>query len=203
MTCRVYGCGREARYKADQLCQKHYFRQWRYGTTDTIKRGHAKPRIVTPNGYVRVYAADHPLAAHGYVFEHRKVAYDARGGKIHKCERCGIIEITWATCHVDHADDDRQNNAPANLWVTCRACNTMRGGALRRKVLLTCQGETKSTIEWSRDTRVQISSTAIRQRKLRGWSDEAAVFGERLTHVSQPPAKKRAIKFVDGKRVRA
>lgn len=44
MKCCVEGCERDAHYKAAQLCQMHYFRQRRYGTTETVKRGKAKPR---------------------------------------------------------------------------------------------------------------------------------------------------------------
>lgn len=33
MNCRVDGCGREAAYKKARLCQKHYFRVRRTGTT--------------------------------------------------------------------------------------------------------------------------------------------------------------------------
>ena len=34
MKCKVEGCDNVARYRVMCLCSKHYFRQWRYGTTD-------------------------------------------------------------------------------------------------------------------------------------------------------------------------
>jgi hypothetical protein len=37
MECSVDGCGREAHYKEKALCQKHYFRQWRYGTVELTR----------------------------------------------------------------------------------------------------------------------------------------------------------------------
>jgi hypothetical protein len=200
MQCHVDGCGRDARYKAKRLCQKHYFRQWRYGTTDTIRRGHANPRIVTPNGYVRVYAPTHPLVEqNGYVFEHRKVAYDARGGAIDFCERCMMVEITWDTCHVDHDDDQRDNNAPSNLLVTCVGCNTMRC-RVWSAMGLTVNGETKNCREWSADSRVAVSEATIRRRKKAGATDHEAVFGRRVTH-HRTDSKVRTVKFMDGRRV--
>lgn len=54
-------------------------------------------------GYVDVYAPDHPLArSNGYVFEHRKVAWDA-----------GIL--TDPTDQVHHRNHDRSDNRPENL----------------------------------------------------------------------------------------
>jgi diadenosine tetraphosphatase ApaH/serine/threonine PP2A family protein phosphatase len=78
MQCKVDGCGRDVRYKAAQLCQMHYFRQWRYGTTDTIRQGKARPRFEDERGYQFVYAPGHPLLTKGqsYVAEHRKVLYE-------------------------------------------------------------------------------------------------------------------------------
>ena len=74
MQCRVEGCERDARYKAAQLCQKHYFRVRRNGGVD-LKPVTAIPRVITPNGYVRVYQPGHPIAIRNYVFEHRMVMW--------------------------------------------------------------------------------------------------------------------------------
>ena len=37
MKCKIDGCTQNARYKKDQVCQKHYFRFMRYGTYE-LKR---------------------------------------------------------------------------------------------------------------------------------------------------------------------
>ena len=37
MKCRAEGCENDAVYKKEQLCQKHYFRQKRYGTTELTR----------------------------------------------------------------------------------------------------------------------------------------------------------------------
>lgn len=130
MLCKVDGCGRDARYKAAELCQKHYFRQRRYGTTDTTRWGKRAPRLENPAGYQSVHRPDHPLCCdkNGYVYEHRAVLYDAIGVGPHRCALCGK-EVTWGTCHVDHIDDDVRNNSRANLRPTCSVCNTQRGRA--------------------------------------------------------------------------
>lgn len=204
MKCSVIECDRQARYKSPQLCQMHYFRLRRTGTTQPRR---PKPRQETPNGYVRVYAPDHPLAdPSGYVFEHRKVAYDDRGGELSLCEACGLVDITWETCHVDHQDEDRQNNVPSNLLATCIGCNVMRGQKRPRhthagRIALTYDGITQTATEWARDPRVRVSSSTIRQRKWRGATDEQALFASKVTHTSRAPKKVRT-KFENGKRVR-
>lgn len=184
--CRVDGCDRKATYKSDRLCQKHYFRVRRYGTTDTTRSGHRKERVITPNGYVRVSDDNHPLASSGYVFEHRKVAYDDRNGIAKCCEMCGR-KVTWSTCHVDHIDEDRQNNESCNLRVCCNACNTRRNPRLssyehKGCLAVSFNGETKTPAEWERDPRVEVSGSTICRRKKKGESDYDALFRERITH---------------------
>lgn len=205
--CRVKECERKARYKSARLCQKHYFRLRRYGTTDTVRAGKAKPRLVTPNGYVRVYAPKHPIAEPGgYVFEHRKVAYDARDGEISKCERCQIVCVSWETCHVDHDDDNRKNNSPENLLVCCNGCNVMRSRKPQHSCLgrtsITLNGVTKTATEWARDPRVNVCGRTIAKRKRDGYSDEEALFAPKKTHRLNNP-KPNPLKFENGKRVLA
>jgi len=205
MQCSVSDCDRVAQYKAAKLCQKHYFRLRRTGTTSPRR---PKPRLYTPNGYVLVYDPQHPLAeSKGYVFEHRKVAYDNRSGKIVSCEACAKVEISWKTCHVDHVDEDRKNNAPSNLRVTCIGCNVMRGHNKPRhtyagRTSLTYDGITQTAAEWSRDPRVSVSCKTIRRRKAAGMTDAEALFGAKKTHVSKR-ARSYSPKFEGGKRVRA
>lgn len=79
MQCRVDGCGRDAQYKTAQLCQMHYFRMRRNGSV-AKKLSSRQQRIITPNGYVRIFEPGHALADKGgYVFEHRQVMWAIAG----------------------------------------------------------------------------------------------------------------------------
>ena len=121
--CCVDGCDREVMYKADKLCQKHYFRNMRNGTFDIIRTN--KYRIFTPNGYSKVYEPSCELVNHnGYVFEHRLV-YWKNKQNVSNCEICNK-EISWETVHIDHKDNNRLNNDISNLRPLCNGCNTQR-----------------------------------------------------------------------------
>jgi hypothetical protein len=82
---------------------------------------YGRKRRVREDGYVDIYEPEHPLARRdGYVFEHRKVAYDAgmavrRGYDVH------------------HVNGDRADNRVENLEVILRAEHTRRHAALTRK----------------------------------------------------------------------
>lgn len=194
MQCKVDGCDREAHYKAAQLCQKHYFRQWRYGTTDTTRRGKAKPRQETPQGYQWIYLPGHPLChkSASYVAEHRAVLYAAIGPEPMKCALCGCA-LTWETCKVDHIDCDVRNNELSNLRPTCNTCNTRRGvgpaANWTRTYAIEYAGEVKTAHEWSRDQRVSVASHTIIRRLRAGMSPEAALFAAKKTHTSKAAKK--------------
>lgn len=86
MKCKIDGCENNATYKSQGVCQKHYFRMMRYGTYETIRVGNAKKRIVTPNGYVKIYVPNHELADNrGYAFEHRYKLFEKYQGKELTC----------------------------------------------------------------------------------------------------------------------
>ena len=186
MQCRVDGCERDARYKAAQLCQKHYFRVRRSGGTD-LKPVTATPRVITPNGYVRVYRPGHPLAISNYVFEQRMVMWEEVGLNCAPCEICGRDE-TWKTCHVDHRDEDRQNNDRSNLRILCRGCNVKRGFRpqsyeSRSQVgLIEFEGKVDTATGWARDPRVKVTGATILRRKASGMSDFDALFAPKVTH---------------------
>lgn len=75
------------------------------------------------DGYRRVYAPRHPLAAKdGRVLEHRKVLYDQLGPGPHPCARCGR-SLEWTQIDVDHINADPSDNRPENLQVCCAKCN--------------------------------------------------------------------------------
>ena len=189
MLCKVEECGREARYKAACLCQKHYFRLRRYGTTETTKVGKGNYRIVMPGGYIRIKQPDHPLADRaGWVAEHRAVLFDDIGPGPMNCELCGV-GVTWETVHVDHIDETRDNNVRSNLRPTCNACNTQRGRAPEHtypgRTAISWDGGTMTAHEWVRELGLGISSNAVRRRLKAGQSVEQALFGRKRTHNGQ------------------
>lgn len=194
MKCHVEGCGRDARYKAVQLCQKHYFRVRRNGYTETFLErkeretgASRQPRITMPGkGYQRVYDPTHPLTdKQGYVSEHRKIVYARYGETLPDCELCGAA-LSWSTAHIDHIDRDVKNNVPANLRPLCRPCNTQRDmpeqHTYGHHYALTAEGKIDTPTGWERDPRVEVSRTTIIRRKLAGMSDYDAIFAPKVTH---------------------
>lgn len=194
IVCKVDGCERKAVYKAAAMCQKHYFRQRRNGHTRLlldIKRerlGYSRQqRLVMPGkGYIRVYAPDHPLRdSRGYVAEHRKVVYSRYGEHLPYCEICGSA-TDWATCHIDHIDEDVANNREDNLRPLCRDCNIGRtkvpGVRRANAIPITVGGVTLTAEEWARQPGVKCSGGSIRRRIKAGWPPHDAVYGEKITH---------------------
>jgi len=152
-------------------------------------------RVETPNGYIKLYLPDHPLAdSQGGVFEHRVVMWNATDGVCEKCELCGNPE-TWETCHVDHRNDIRTDNDPPNLRILCRGCNVMRGHTATSmgSFLLTVNGVTMTSFAWSRQPGVRVNARTIRDRRRRGATDHQAIYGEKVTHrrkdAKKPTAK--------------
>lgn len=202
MQCKIEGCGSVADYKAAQLCQKHYFRQWRNGHTELkaeLKRAKfgfsRQPRIVMPGrGYIRVYAPSHPLAdSAGYVAENRKVVFDRYGHSLPPCEICGKPMSWGSDIHIDHRDDDVSNNHQDNLRPLCRGCNVWRSYPEQHTIsghyAITIDGVTKTPTEWAREPGAQTCGAHIWRRKLAGMSDYDAVFSANKTHPKKSKAK--------------
>lgn len=165
----------------------HYFRVRRNGTVVKTPIGRAL-RYVTPNGYITLYKPGHPLSNKtNCVFEHRFVMWPIVGPDCRPCELCGKPQ-TWSTCHVDHIDNNRQNNSPTNLRILCRGCNVKRGfrpesHEFRSKVgLIEFEGKRDTSTNWARDPRVKVSGNTIRLRKAAGMTDAEALFSDKVTH---------------------
>jgi hypothetical protein len=123
--CTVPGCANFRRSGRAKLCEMHYYRVRRKGTTaDREQPGPQRTR----SGYVLV-KADHPLAAsNGWAYQHRLVAYEACGGECPPCHWCAG-KTTWASCHVDHLNGVKADNRAENLVIACARCNRTRGSA--------------------------------------------------------------------------
>jgi hypothetical protein len=90
--------------------------------------------------YQQVYEPSHPLAhpKAGTLFVHRKNLYDHIGEGIHQCNWCGAL-LTWdgvaypKLC-VDHLYNDKSDNDPDHLVVSCHSCNIRRAPQWKGKL---------------------------------------------------------------------
>lgn len=188
MKCKIDGCNREAMYKADCVCQMHYFRFMRNGTYDLLPKPIRKYRRHNGKGYQLIFEPRHQLAmSDGYVYEHRFVIYSIYQNNLPNCKLCGC-KLTWSSCHIDHIDNDITNNTPENLRPICRACNVMRSHTLIPKYThkghskITFNGLTMTAAEWSRQDGVTVAGNTILRRIRDGWSIERALFETSSTH---------------------
>jgi hypothetical protein len=176
--CNVSGCDGLATRRAAGLCEKHYYRLRRNGHYEL----HSWPPLVEhSHGYRLVYAPNHPLATPGQksrVYEHRAVYFAEHGEGPFACRWCSQT-VTWSDMHVDHLDDDRANNDPANLAASCPTCNQWRGHnkmvrtARAKAKQLEWNGKRQSLGEWAEE--LQIPLHRLRQRIKAEWSVERAL----------------------------
>lgn len=184
--CSASGCDRPAQYRSACLCQKHYFRLWRNGSTELKPKRKARYRICGLNGYMFIHVPGHPMAsANGYAREHRVVVYDDLGPDPMSCELCGK-EVTWETVHIDHINCDKTDNRRENLRPTCNGCNTQRGRKpeceYESNHKITYQGVSATPTEWARHAGVFVSGATILRRLNMGATVEEALFGPKRTH---------------------
>lgn len=180
-TCSVLGCKSPANRVGMRLCEMHYGRTRRNGTTQFIG-GISKGNLIHSRGYVLTPARGHPRALGNYrAYEHRVVFYDSHGEGPFECNWCGCT-VTWDGMHVDHLDNNPLNNDPSNLVASCPECNQHRGydkmrRTMRNKHGVTISGRTMTMNEWA--SYVGMSRSSIMGRIKRGWTVERAVFTKR------------------------
>ena len=133
--CCVDGCDKPARSPGDgSMCEMHYYRKRRTGTTDIIPKN--KECNNHSSGYILSYRnVDHPVATRGgYLYEHRRILFDEIGWGPHKCFWCGR-KIDWmpgernkkGSLVVDHFNGNKADNTIKNLLASCHRCNCLRG----------------------------------------------------------------------------
>jgi hypothetical protein len=128
--CVVENCRNHSGYTSG-ICNSCYYRLRRTGT---LKRREWKYRSLHSNGYIVVFDAIHTLATRdGWLYEHRKVLFDAIGDGPHTCHWCKR-PVQWVKGRCsrgalvpDHLDADKTNNALSNLVPSCNRCNVFRG----------------------------------------------------------------------------
>lgn len=186
--CSVDQCAKPARSGGSLLCEMHYYRLRRTGRTDLANR--RKPVLTHSNGYRVVYRPDHCLAdKNGYVYEHRMVLHTTHGDGPFRCHVCQAPQ-SWATMHVDHMNDVRDDNRAENLAPACPECNQHRGhpkvaASNRVKVAIELRGERLTAPQWG--ARLGISANSIKRRLAAGWSVERALTEPR--GVFGPPSR--------------
>lgn len=172
-TCSVDGCLNEASRVKYQLCEKHYARKRRTGTTDRYK---AASRRKNSNGYITRPAKSHAiglkLSGTSRIYEHRIVYYDHHGAGPYDCHWCGKM-ITFDDMHVDHINNVKDDNRIENLAAACPKCNKERASekqrlAMRdRATFIEFGGVRKTAQEWADD--LGISKTSLISRIKSGW----------------------------------
>lgn len=192
-TCQVEGCHRNRRSKGSLYCEAHYYRLRRTGTLDLRPPKPAEPVLLHPQGYRRLLAPHHPLAVRRgsrYEYEHRAVFYDAHGEGPFACHVCGK-QVGWQSMHVDHLNDQPDDNRVENLAPACPTCNQWRG---RHKMVATLKdrrgtwiehdGQRRTLGEWAEH--LGIARSALRFRLAR-WPLAEALTKSRGT--SGPPSR--------------
>lgn len=180
LPCKVEGCDRRAAYKEQAVCQRHYFRFMRNGTYELTRKPRLKLVIVTPNGYTKMFDPNHPLAmSDGFVYAHRRAVFSQYGNSLPPCELCGK-KTSWRTCHVDHRDRDKANNAAYNLRPLCRGCNVWRDArASIRKYEY--DGQRMPLTNWARQPGVTGCRATLARRIQQGMAMKDVLFMRNVT----------------------
>jgi 5-methylcytosine-specific restriction endonuclease McrA len=178
MKCKVDGCDNHANRVGAVMCEKHYARVRRHGSTDK-QSNLINGDLIHTGGYILKHAPDHPLYKnYSRLFAHRIVYYDNYGNGPFKCFHCSVC-VTWATMHIDHLDDNKLNNNIQNLVASCPVCNQKRGyekmkksSQERTKWMIEHDGKRMHVSDWAKQ--IGISRVALKNR-LKNWSVQDAL----------------------------
>ncbi|MBK9496656.1 MAG: HNH endonuclease [Xanthomonadales bacterium] len=141
--------------KHKPYCMMHYYRIRRNGQLDLPTKD--IPELTDHSGGYRLkYHPNHPLSRnHSRVYEHRFVYHAEHGDGPFKCYHCADV-VTWDDMHVDHLNDQPDDNRIENLAASCPECNMKRGAwkvktTHRQKSVrqITWQGVTRCASEWA------------------------------------------------------
>ncbi len=124
--CKETDCRKPAHCQG--LCAMHYARLVRNGTTEKLSRVIPEDLVHNGGNYLLTHAPEHPLrrGKANRVYAHRIAFYDAHGEGPFDCYHCGK-SVDWSFLHIDHLDEDTQNNHLTNLVASCPVCNQKRG----------------------------------------------------------------------------
>ena len=178
--CAVNDCDKVANRKKAGLCEAHYMRLRRRGSTNNLIR---PEKIKHSHGYILIVPNKHPLGDKlpkgSRIYEHRKIFYDAFGGGLHQCNWCDT-EIAFEDMHVDHVNAIKDDNRLENLVASCPQCNKTRGIDKMKKTMrsksshrLCYNGIEKCLSEWADE--IGISHQSLGWRLKNGWSLDAAI----------------------------
>ena len=113
-----------------------------------------------------------------HVPEHRRILFRRIGVGWHPCHHCGTM-VTWehslkknpdTALVVDHLDENKLNNDPANLVPSCNICNASRNQ--RKCEPITFNGVTRGCHEWAESLGITVTALGYR---LERWPLERAL----------------------------
>lgn len=124
--CSVSGCSGKATRVRSGMCERHYCTLRRTGSLEP-----KLPRLrKLHGGYRRMSDPTHPLSEKtGVMYAHRYAAHQKHNGECPACFWCAAV-LRWSTAVVDHLNEDKTDNHPDNLVVSCNGCNRARGAIL-------------------------------------------------------------------------
>lgn len=127
--CSVEGCKTKATRVGCGMCETHFYRLRRTGSTkDPVFKNWTK----ATNGYIAMMDKNHFLSGrNGMMYQHRFVLFESIGTGEHSCYWCRE-KIEWKATGkrklvVDHLDGNKENNSLDNLVASCHRCNASRG----------------------------------------------------------------------------
>lgn len=104
------------------------------------------------------------------MYEHRYNYYERYGKGPFKCNWCEK-SVCWDDLHIDHVDDNKENNEISNLVASCPQCNQKRGwhkavSTWRKKTGIEYKGKIYTMNELSRISPVSRNSLIYRMKTM-------------------------------------